>query len=138
MEIIPVFFTFDKYYVIAAEVAIYSLLKHASSKYEYKLYILHTNISPRQQKDLIKLVNRFKNASLCFISTLSFNDDIKTFQNKSHFSGEIFLNLSLLRYFHNMIELFVLTWMWYLWMISQHHILCFQTNFSISLVWVPS
>ena len=43
MEKIPVFFTFDKNYVVAAEVAIYSMLKHASPAYEYKLYVLHTD-----------------------------------------------------------------------------------------------
>ena len=40
-KIIPIFFTFDGYYVLAACVAFYTLLKNASKEYNYKLYIVH-------------------------------------------------------------------------------------------------
>lgn len=93
MEKIPVFFTFDKNYVVAAEVAIYSMLKHASPAYEYKLYVLHTDIPRKAQKELTKLINRFRNTSLEFIDTSAFDSAIKNFHNKSHFSKEIFYKL---------------------------------------------
>lgn len=93
MKTIPIFFTFDKYYVVAAEVAIYSMLKHASTQYEYRLYVLHTNIPVSAQKDLTALANRFKNASLEFIDTSSFDVEKSILQSKAHFSKEIYYKL---------------------------------------------
>jgi lipopolysaccharide biosynthesis glycosyltransferase len=93
MKEIPVFFTFDRYYVVAAGVAIYSLLKHASPNYDYKLYILHRDIPPSARKKLLSIVNRFSNAVLEFIDTSSFDrhKDIPT--GKAHFSKEIYYKL---------------------------------------------
>lgn len=93
MEKIPVFFTFDRNYVVAAEVAIYSLLKYASPAYEYKLYVLHTDIPASLQKEMAKLAGRFKNTSLEFINTSLFNDDRNILTSKSHFSKEIYYKL---------------------------------------------
>ena len=93
MEIVPVFFTFNKNYVVAAEVAIYSLLKYASPRYEYKLYVLHTDIPCSMQKEMSTLVSKFANASLEFIETSAFDDDEHILQEKSHFSKEIYYKL---------------------------------------------
>lgn len=93
MEKIPVFFTFNRNYVVAAEVAIYSLLKYASPLYEYKLYVLHTDIPHPMQKEMIRLVGKFANASLEFIETSAFDDDANILQEKSHFSKEIYYKL---------------------------------------------
>lgn len=93
MENIPVFFTFDKNYVVAAEVAIYSMLKHASSQHQYKLYVLHTDIPFSSQGKLFKLVDKFDNATLEFIDASIFDDDENILQSKSHFSKEIYYKL---------------------------------------------
>ena len=37
METIPIFFTFDRYYVLAACVAFHSLLTNAAPEYQYQL-----------------------------------------------------------------------------------------------------
>ena len=47
MQTIPIFFTFDRYYVVPACVAIYSLLKNASKEYFYQLFVLHTDLNER-------------------------------------------------------------------------------------------
>ena len=93
MEKIPVFFTFDRNYVVAAEVAIYSMLKYASPKYEYRLYVLHTDIPERLQEEIIRLVGKFGNASIEFIDTSSFDDDENILRSKAHFSKEIYYKL---------------------------------------------
>lgn len=93
MEKIPVFFTFDRNYVVAAEVAIYSMLKYASPKYEYRLYVLHTDIPKHLQEEIIRLVGKFGNASLEFIDTSSFDDDENILRSKAHFSKEIYYKL---------------------------------------------
>lgn len=93
MEKIPVFFTFDRNYVVAAEVAIYSMLKYASPKYEYRLYVLHTDIPEHLQEEIIRLVGKFGNASLEFIDTSSFDDDKNILRSKAHFSKEIYYKL---------------------------------------------
>ncbi len=93
MEKIPVFFTFDKNYVVAAGVAIYSLLKHAAPTYEYKLYVLHTDIPAKAQRELARLAGRFGNASLEFIDTSAFDDSEHIRQSKAHFSKEIYYKL---------------------------------------------
>lgn len=93
MEKIPVFFTFDRNYVVAAEVAIYSMLKYASPKYEYRLYVLHTDIPEHLQEEIIRLVGKFRNAFLEFIDTSSFDDDENILRSKAHFSKEIYYKL---------------------------------------------
>ena len=47
MQKIPVFFTFDANYLLAAKVAIHSMMKHASQQYWYELYVFHTTLSPK-------------------------------------------------------------------------------------------
>ena len=46
METIPIFFTFDRYYVLAACVAFHSLLTNAAPEYQYQLYVVHTDLQP--------------------------------------------------------------------------------------------
>lgn len=91
--IIPVFFTFDRNYVLAAAVAIYSLLKNASKQYQYALYVLHTDIPISKQQRLIRLLDRFSNATLEFIDVSVFDDDKSIQQKKAHFSKEIYYKL---------------------------------------------
>ncbi len=93
MKQIPLFFTFDRHYVVAAAVAFHSLLRHAAPLYFYKLYVLHTSIPPKEQEHLTRLVERFPNASLEFIDVSCFDEKVETLQDKSHFSKEIYYKL---------------------------------------------
>lgn len=93
MKTIPIYFTFDNNYVVAASVAIYSLLKNACPDYCYKLYVLHSDIKPKSQGKLQKVVRKFKNASLEFIDVSSYDSGWNGLKNKSYFSKEIFNKL---------------------------------------------
>jgi lipopolysaccharide biosynthesis glycosyltransferase len=89
---IPVFFTFNQNYVLPAAVAIFSLLKYADKQYFYKLYILHDELSKKQQFRLLKIVKQFENnASLEFINVEGFhqNSDWDQIKNKQHYSKDI-------------------------------------------------
>ncbi len=92
---IPICFTFDRNYVLPAEVAIYSLLYTASKQYVYKLYILHTDLVTKDKKYLQQIVNNFANASLEFIDVSKLALPWTQFDNKSHFSKEIYFKLIL-------------------------------------------
>ena len=90
---IPIFFTFDKNYVVAASVAFFSLLKHADKRYDYRLFVVHTHLSVKAQNKLHRVIARFDNATLTFVdvSTLPLEENIQ--QGKSHFSKEIYYKL---------------------------------------------
>lgn len=92
-DIIPIFFTFNKYYVVAAEVAIYSLLVHASRTYKYKLYILHTDIPYKSIQALKHITQKFPNAIIEFINTSSYDNQQEIPKGKAHFSKEIYYKL---------------------------------------------
>lgn len=92
--LIPIFFTFDQYFVLGACVAIHSLLEKASKKYQYHLYVVHTGLQKCHQKRLQKVVQRFPNAKLFFKDASSYATAWETFQHKSHFSKEIFYKLT--------------------------------------------
>lgn len=92
-QIIPIFFTFDKNYAVAAAVSFYSLLKHANKKYYYKLYVLHTDISESKQNSIRNSIKSFNNTSIIFINTSSYFKDISIINGKSHFSKDIYCKL---------------------------------------------
>lgn len=93
MKEIPIFFTFDRYYTVAAAVAFYSLLRHASPLYRYKLYVVHTSIPAKLQNRLTGLVRRFPNADLQFVDVSGMAIASAIGQGKSHFSPEIYYKL---------------------------------------------
>ena len=88
---IPLMFCFDNNYVIPAAVAFYSLLEHANREYYYKLYILHTDISLRNQEKLKENVKEFSDFSeLIFVDMENkFQDLWVTISTKGHFSKEV-------------------------------------------------
>ena len=88
---IPLMFCFDNNYVIPAAVAFYSLLEHANREYYYKLYILHTDISLRNQEKLKENVKEFSDFSeLIFVDMENkFKDLWVTISTKGHFSKEV-------------------------------------------------
>ena len=59
-EVIPIFLTFDEKYVLPGGVAIYSLLKHASKAYSYKIIIAGENISPRGRKIIDYAIREYR------------------------------------------------------------------------------
>ena len=93
MQTIPIFFTFDTNFVLAANVAIHSMLRHASQAYHYDLYVFHTKLRPRHQRSLQKSIKEFTNATIHFINVSEYDEMIKKLENKSHFSKEIFYKL---------------------------------------------
>ncbi len=94
MQIVPVLFTFDKYYVVAAEVAIFSLLKNASPTYQYNLYVLYRNLPTKSQRKLKSIVQKFQNAAIEFIDMTSLDYKYSDLPSKKHFSKEIFYKLT--------------------------------------------
>lgn len=94
MRVIPIFFTFDRYYVLAACVAFYTLLKHASKNYHYCLYVVHTGLSDRCKRRLEKIVRCFPNAELYFKDASGYQVDWDKCSNKSHFSKEIYYKMT--------------------------------------------
>lgn len=88
---IPLMFCFDNNYVIPAAVTFYSLLEHANRNYYYKLYILHTDISVKNQEKLIENVKEFSEFSeLIFVDMENkFEDLWEVIETKGHFSKEV-------------------------------------------------
>ncbi len=66
-QVIPVMHCFDNNYVIPAAASFNSMLEHADPDYDYQLYVLHTDITWKNQEKLKRLVSRFPNAFLEFI-----------------------------------------------------------------------
>jgi lipopolysaccharide biosynthesis glycosyltransferase len=92
MKSIPVVHCFDNNYVLPAAVAFHSMLSHGNKIFFYELFVLHENITEKNQVDLKNLVGLFKNASLNFIEIKNSEFErmfIKT-KNKGHFSKEIY------------------------------------------------
>ena len=67
-KIIPIFFCFDKNYVIPAAVTFYSLLNNANKDFFYEMFVLSSDISVKDQNLLKKTIKKFKNSSLKFIN----------------------------------------------------------------------
>jgi len=96
MEIIPVMHCFDNNYAIPAAVSFYSMLRHANPAYGYKLYVLHSDVTHRNQQKLTELVEGFPNASLEFIDmSHRFNDVWKAIyrNNVTHITKECLYKL---------------------------------------------
>lgn len=93
-SLIPIFFTFDCQFVLAAGVALHSLLKHASTEFQYHLYVVHTSLKPKHEARLQRIVDRFPNAEISFINASQYSVPWDELHNKSHFSKEIFFKLT--------------------------------------------
>jgi lipopolysaccharide biosynthesis glycosyltransferase len=90
-KIIPVFFSFNKQYMLPAAVAIHSLLKYANKQYCYQLYVLHDELTQKNQHRLMKIVASFKeNASIEFLDMGMYRQNFEWNQiiNKRHYSKE--------------------------------------------------
>jgi lipopolysaccharide biosynthesis glycosyltransferase len=87
--IIPIFFSFNRNYYIPAAVTIRSMLKYADKSYYYQLYVLHTELKPKDERNLQKIVNSFANVSLEFMNISGYDLDT-AFANvtRYHFTKE--------------------------------------------------
>ena len=92
MTQIPIFFTFDRNYVVPAAVAFHSLLRRADAQYEYRLYVLYTDIPQADRRRLARLVERTGRGTLEFIDVSAFDTEEIRGQ-KGHFSKEIYYKL---------------------------------------------
>lgn len=91
---IPVMHCFDNNYVIPAAVSFYSMLENADPQYNYRLFVLHSDITVQNQQKLTKLVRGFKNADLEFIEMNNrFNDVWDSMPNTDHLSKEVLYKL---------------------------------------------
>ncbi len=93
MQVIPIFFTFDRNYVVPAMVAIYSLLQNASKDYDYALYVLYSNLREKDRNRIEHVVDAFSNATIQFIDVSQFDSSLNHLKVKSHFSKEIYYKL---------------------------------------------
>ncbi|MGN8511193.1 glycosyltransferase family 8 protein [Helicobacter pylori] len=102
-QIIPIFVSFDKNYVLGAGVCLYSLLSHASrhtsaidfsplsqsnklspANIVYKIHCLVKEVTLEQQNKLLKTIEPFKKfASLEFINIDSLDHSIESYLNES-------------------------------------------------------
>lgn len=94
MTTIPIFFTFDHHFVLAAGVAFHTLLEKADARYHYNLYVVHTDLKPHHMKRLQHVVGRFPNAEVAFIDASEYDTGWAGLRHKSHFSKEIFYKLT--------------------------------------------
>jgi len=93
-NIIPVVSCFNNNYAIPAGVAFYSLLKNSNTNYNYKLYVLHSNITNENQKLLLKTIEKYPNAELKFINLQNkFSSLFKKTASKAYFSEEMYYKL---------------------------------------------
>lgn len=93
-KVIPVMFCYDTNYVIQSAVAFYSLMEHANPKYNYKFYILHSDITDKQQEMLNSTVKQFKNCELNFINMQhKFDKEWNECYRGDHFSKEVMYKL---------------------------------------------
>jgi lipopolysaccharide biosynthesis glycosyltransferase len=88
-QVIPVMHCFSNNYVIPASVAFYSMLENADPEYEYRLYILHSDITEKNQDKLQQTIANFNNGSLTFINMHEkFQDLFENTDVKGHYSRE--------------------------------------------------
>ncbi len=65
---IPIFYSCDDNFVKYTLVSLFSMKQHASRDYEYRVYVLHTGISPEMQAALKRLEDGNFTVSFCDVS----------------------------------------------------------------------
>lgn len=64
MPVIPIVHCFDNNYIIPAAVAFYSLLEKSNNNYNYKIYVLHEDITQLNQDKLRATIKNSKMQNL--------------------------------------------------------------------------
>lgn len=93
MKDFPIYFTFDRNYVLGACVAFHSLLKNISKEYKCHMYVLHTKLLESDCQKMKRVVDRFSNATISFINVSTYEEQLARISPKGHFSKEIFYKL---------------------------------------------
>ena len=83
MKNIPIFFTYNDNYVVPSAVAFESLLTNARADVFYELYVIHSDITFKNQENLKSIIEKHKNATIQFI-------DIKTIIKDFNISSDDF------------------------------------------------
>jgi len=87
---IPIVHCFDNNFVIPAAVAFYSMLEYSNKGTKYILYVLHTDITARNQEKLQETISDFNNAEIVFVNMENkFEDVFNQLKIKNHFSKEV-------------------------------------------------
>lgn len=93
-NVIPIMTCFDKNYVVPSIVAFYSLIENSCKDYFYRIYVLTSDISSKQQYEIKYCLRKFKNFSIEFVfMNNQFNDLWNSLETKAHFSKEVFYKL---------------------------------------------
>ena len=92
-QVIPIFFIFDKWYTLAAEVTFFGLLRYSHPDNHYLLYVLSANLPAKSLRRLQKIVNKFPNADIEYKDMTAYEKKYGLPEGKSHFSKEIFYKL---------------------------------------------
>lgn len=91
---IPVMHSFDNNYVIPAAVSFHSMLKYADPQYDYRLFVLHSDITWQNQEKLTKLVEQFPNASIEFMNmSHQFDGLLSQGMDHGHLTKEVLYKL---------------------------------------------
>ena len=69
-QTIPVFFTFNSNYLLAANVTLHSMLRHASRSYRYDLYVFHSALNAGHRHTLEKCLERASGEKIRGIITI--------------------------------------------------------------------
>lgn len=75
--IIPIFFACDDTFVKYTIVSLKSIMENASKDYNYKVYVLNTNIGDKYRKLTYEVVNEYPNFELEFEDVKDYIDSIK-------------------------------------------------------------
>ena len=76
-NIVPIFFACDDNFVKFTYITLKSIMENASKEYEYKVYVLNTNISDDMKKMGYEIVSDYSNFELQFSDVTSYLDSIK-------------------------------------------------------------
>lgn len=86
-KVIPIFYACDDHFVKYMIVSLHSMMRHASKDYQYRVHVLHTNISPDMQEQMHALAN--DTFQICFedvgdyLSTISAQLPLRHYYTKT-------------------------------------------------------
>ena len=93
-QTVSVLHCFDNNFVIPAGVALHSLLKTGNPSFQYRIHVLHSDISIGNQQRLHDSISKFSNAKLIFQNMNDrFIDLFANTRTKGHYSKEMFYKL---------------------------------------------
>lgn len=89
-QVIPIVFAADDAYTAMVGVTIYSLLKNASQKYFYDIFIFETRISEENKERLRATIHPFKNVRLTFVDAGKRVQNYELSTHNPHISNETY------------------------------------------------